>query len=76
MPTYPNPRAANTGCQLSNLPAEVLGRSVVYCAPLLVKNPHYTPSKILSWDLDNKLGGKLVYGGDGYLVAKLAKCSR
>jgi hypothetical protein len=35
-----------------------------------------TPSKILSSELDNKLGCKLVYGGDGYLIAKLAKCSR
>jgi hypothetical protein len=41
-----------------------------------VKNPYYTPSKILSWDLDSRLGGKLVDGGDGYLIAKLAKCSR
>jgi hypothetical protein len=37
---------------------------------------HYTPSKILSWDLDSRLGGKLVDGGDGYLIAKLAQCSR
>jgi hypothetical protein len=36
----------------------------------------YTPSKILSSDLDNRVGGKLVYGSDGYLVTKLAKCSR
>ena len=36
----------------------------------------YTPSKILSWDLDNRLGRKLVYGGDGDLVAELAKGSR
>ena len=35
-----------------------------------------TPSKILSSDLDNRFGGKLVYGSDGYLVTKLAKCSR
>ena len=33
-------------------------------------------SKILSSELDNRLGCKFVYGGDGYLVAKLAKCSR
>ena len=36
----------------------------------------YTPSKILSWDLDKRLGRKLVYGGDGYLIAKLAKGTR
>jgi hypothetical protein len=32
----------------------------------------YTPSKILFQDLDNRLGRKLVYGGDGYLIAELA----
>jgi hypothetical protein len=35
-----------------------------------------TPSKILSWDLDNRVRSKLVYGGDGYLVAKLAESTR
>jgi hypothetical protein len=35
-----------------------------------------TPSKILSSDLDDRLGGKLVYGSDGYVVTKFAKCSR
>src|SRR6202007_896471 len=43
---------------------------------LSTRTGHYTPSKILCWDLDNRIGRKLVYGGDGYLIAKLAKCSR
>ena len=42
----------------------------------LVKNPHSTPSKILSQDLDSRVGRKLVYRGDGYLIAELAEGSR
>ena len=41
-----------------------------------MKGPHSTPSKILSWDSDNRLGRKLVYGGDGDLVTELAQGSR
>ena len=52
-----------------------LGLTCALAAQLLSKNLYYTPSQILSWDLDSRLGGKLVEGGDGYLVAKLAKCS-
>ena len=37
----------------------------------LLMEAYYTPSKILSRNLD-ELGRKLVYGGDRYLIAELA----
>ena len=43
-------------------------REATVTAPLLDS----TPSKILSQELDSRLGRKLVYGGDGYLIAELA----
>ena len=46
-------------------------REATVTAPVLDSTPHYTPSKILSRNLDG-LGRKLVYGGDRYLIAELA----
>ena len=42
----------------------------------LLQAGRYTPSKILSQDLDSRVGRKLVYRGDGYLIAELAEGSR
>jgi hypothetical protein len=53
----PNPRIRRREKNVLDMPSYRSGR--------------YTPSKILSGNLD-ELGRKLVYGGDGYLIAKLA----